>query len=132
MALFRKFKFPTAHTILFIIAAFVALLTWLIPSGQYDRLSYDTENDVFIRVSKDESTTIAAKQEELSALNIKIPLQKFKDGAISKPISIPGSYTSLKGQPQGLWAFIQAPIKGIIQASDIILLVLIIGGLVAI
>ena len=132
MTLIRKFKFPTAHTILFIIAAFVAILTWLIPAGQYDRLSYDADNDVFIRVSKDEATAIAATQEQLSALQIKIPLEKFREGAISKPISIPQSYRKLDAQPQGFWEFIQAPLKGIIQASDIILLVLIIGGLIAI
>ncbi|WP_194207996.1 YfcC family protein [Superficieibacter sp. 1612_C1] len=30
-----KFKFPSAYTILFILIALVAVLTWLIPAGQY-------------------------------------------------------------------------------------------------
>ncbi len=32
-----KFKFPTAFTILFILIAVVAALTWVIPAGEYDR-----------------------------------------------------------------------------------------------
>ncbi|MTI03675.1 YfcC family protein [Roseibium sp. RKSG952] len=32
-----KFKFPTAFTILFILIAVVAILTWVIPAGEYER-----------------------------------------------------------------------------------------------
>ena len=32
---FANFKFPSAYTILFILIAFVALLTWIVPAGQY-------------------------------------------------------------------------------------------------
>ncbi|PSU34847.1 YfcC family protein [Photobacterium lutimaris] len=35
---FANFKFPSAYTILFALIAFVALLTWLIPAGQYERV----------------------------------------------------------------------------------------------
>ncbi|MBL4828998.1 MAG: YfcC family protein [Aliivibrio sp.] len=31
-------KFPSAYTILFALIAFVALLTWIVPAGQYDRV----------------------------------------------------------------------------------------------
>lgn len=34
---FAKFKFPSAYTILFFLIAVVALLTWIVPAGQYDR-----------------------------------------------------------------------------------------------
>lgn len=33
----NRFKFPTAFTILFFLIAVVALLTWIIPAGEYDR-----------------------------------------------------------------------------------------------
>lgn len=33
-----KFRFPTAFTILFFLTILVALLTWIIPAGQYDRM----------------------------------------------------------------------------------------------
>ncbi len=37
-SLFANFKFPSAYTILFVLIALVALMTWLIPAGQYDRV----------------------------------------------------------------------------------------------
>ncbi|WP_146347942.1 YfcC family protein [Phaeobacter marinintestinus] len=37
----NKFKFPTAFTILFALIAFVALMTWVIPAGEYDRAMND-------------------------------------------------------------------------------------------
>ncbi len=125
-------KFPTAHTVLFIIAAFVAVLTWMVPAGQYDRLTYVSDTDSFMRSNEDGQTTLPATQETLDLLAIKIPVEKFKEGAISKPISVPGTYKKLKGQPQGFVGFIQAPLVGIMQSADIILLVLIIGGLISI
>ncbi|AGH80429.1 membrane protein [Psychromonas sp. CNPT3] len=33
----KGFKFPSAYTILFALIALVALMTWVIPAGQYDR-----------------------------------------------------------------------------------------------
>lgn len=32
----KKFKMPTAYTILFSIIVLVAILTWIVPAGQYD------------------------------------------------------------------------------------------------
>ncbi|MGX1930074.1 YfcC family protein [Flagellimonas sp. 2504JD4-2] len=132
MSIFKKVKFPTAHTILFIIAAVVCLLTWVIPAGQYDRLSYDTDSNTFVIQSNEGTTTHPATQQTLDQLAIQIPLEKFTTGAISKPISIPNTYKNLEGNPQGIVGFIQAPLKGIMQSADIILLVLIIGGLISI
>ncbi|MEK6153748.1 YfcC family protein [Flavobacteriaceae bacterium 3-367] len=132
MAFKLKFTFPTAHTILFVIAGMVALLTWIIPAGQFDRLSYDTENNTFVRSNAQGTETLEASQETLNALQIKIPLETFTEGALGKPISIPDSFRELEARPQGFTAFIQAPLKGILEAGDIILLVLIIGGLIAI
>ncbi|GLO59806.1 transporter [Vibrio sp. MACH09] len=34
---FANFKFPSAYTILFALIAIVALFTWIVPAGQYDR-----------------------------------------------------------------------------------------------
>ncbi|AWK82805.1 TPA: YfcC family protein [Photobacterium damselae] len=35
---FANFKFPSAYTILFALIAVVALLTWIVPAGQYNRV----------------------------------------------------------------------------------------------
>jgi uncharacterized ion transporter superfamily protein YfcC len=128
----KKIKFPTAQTILLIIASFVALLTWIIPSGKYDNLTYNKTDNTFIIESKGNKTSIPATQKSLSQLNIKIPLENFTTGAIYKPISIPDTYEKVAANPQGFFEFVQSPIKGIIEASDVIFLVLFIGGLIGI
>lgn len=127
-----KLKFPSAQTILLVIAALVALLTWVVPSGKYDTLAYNATDNTFIRKSLGTAVIIPANQAALDALNIKIPLKKFTDGAITKPISIPNTYKKTAANSQGFFEFVQSPIKGIIAASDIIFLVLIIGGLIGI
>jgi len=128
----KKLKFPTAQTILILIAALVTLLTWLIPAGKYDSLAYNPASKTFIKTSLEKSVELPATQETLDKLDIKIPIQKFTNGDIYKPIGIPNTYKELESKPQGFAAFAKSPIKGIIAASDIIFLVLIIGGLIGI
>ncbi len=128
----KKLKLPTAHTILIIIAGFVALLTWVIPAGKYDSLSYNTTDNTFIKTSSEERVELPGTQESLDKLNVKIPVKKFTNGDIYRPIAIPGTYTELEAKPQGFAALVQSPIKGIIAAADIIFLVLVIGGLIGI
>ncbi|MFH6769892.1 YfcC family protein [Gaetbulibacter aquiaggeris] len=128
----RKLKFPTAQTILIIIAIIVALLTWLVPAGKYDSLAYNAKNNSFIKTSLEKTIELPATQETLENLHIKIPIEKFTNGDIYKPIGIPNTYKELESKPQGLAELVQAPIKGIIAASDIIFLILIIGGLIGI
>lgn len=128
----KKRKFPSAQTILLVIAAFVALLTWIIPSGKYDTLTYNKSDNTFIIESKGKTTPVPANQKSLDQLNIKIPLENFTSGAIYKPISIPDTYEKVAANPQGFSEFVQSPVKGIIEASDVIFLVLFIGGLIGI
>ncbi len=128
----NKFQLPSAHSIILIIAALVAMMTWLIPSGKFQQLSYDSDQNIFLVESKDGSTEIAASQESLDDLGIQIPLEKFTNGDIWKPIGIPNSYYALDSNPQGFIDFIQSPLKGIMEAIDVILFVLIIGGFIGI
>lgn len=127
-----KISLPSSHTILLIIAAFVAIASWFIPSGKYDMLHYDAQKNIFTH-SKD--TTVLeypATQKTLDSLNIKIALSKFKDGSIWKAIGIPGTYHETSSRPQGVLAFIKSPLKGITDSIDVILFVLIIGGFIGI
>ena len=128
----KKIKFPTAQTILLIIAGLVTLLTWIVPAGKYDTLVYNKADNTFTQASENESNTLKATQETLDALSIKIPLEKFTNGDIYKAINIPNTYKKLEAKPQSIADFIKSPIKGIIEAADIIFLVLIIGGLIGI
>jgi uncharacterized ion transporter superfamily protein YfcC len=128
----KKLKFPTAQTILILIAIFVTLLTWLVPAGQYDSLAYNTTSNTFTKTSLKEHIELPATQQTLEKLDIKIPIEKFKNGDIYKPIGIPNTYKELEQKPQSLADLAKSPIKGIIAASDIIFLILIIGGLIGI
>lgn len=128
----KKRKFPSAQTILIVIAAFVAILSWIIPSGKYDTLTYNKSDNTIIIESKGKTTPVPANQKSLDQLNIKIPLENFTSGAIYKPISIPDTYEKVAANPQGFFEFVQSPVKGIIEASDVIFLVLFIGGLIGI
>ncbi|WKK66259.1 YfcC family protein [Lutimonas zeaxanthinifaciens] len=128
----KRFHFPTAQTILFTIAGLVTLLTWIVPAGEYDTLNYNSEERTFERISSEGSVYLPATQESLDKLDIQVPLEKFTNGGIYKPISIPNTYKSLEAKPQGFAAFVKSPVRGIIEAADIIFLVLIIGGLIGI
>ncbi|MCL5244345.1 YfcC family protein [Cellulophaga sp. 20_2_10] len=128
----KKLKFPSAQAILLVIAALVAVLTYVVPAGKYDTLTYNESDSTFTRNSSEKSIIVPATQETLTSLHINIPLEKFKNGDIRKPIGIPDTYKEIEAQPQGVAAFFKSPIKGIIEAADIIFLVLIIGGLIAI
>ncbi|QXP58699.1 YfcC family protein [Olleya sp. HaHaR_3_96] len=128
----KNIKFPSAQSILLIIAGLVTLLTWLVPAGKYETLGYNKESNQFTRVSLEKTEALAATQQTLEILNIKIPLEKFTNGDINKPINIPNTYQELEAQPQGFYDFVKSPIKGIIESADIIFLVLIIGGLIGI
>jgi len=103
-----------------------AIGTWLLPAGQYNKLSVTGKN--FTMVTDSNEIALPLSQQTLDSLGIRIRLEKFTKGEIRKPVSVPGSFTKQKRNPQGFLAVLQAPIKGIIDSIDIILFTLIIGG----
>lgn len=126
-----KFTFPTAHTVLLLIAAVVALLTWMVPAGKYQTLKYDAEQKVFLHQKSDTQTVrLPAEQTTLDHLGIKTDVRKFTEGDIKKPVGVPGTYYQLESHPQGFLAWVQSPLKGIAEAFDVILFVLILGGFI--
>lgn len=122
-------KFPAPITILMIVIVIAAIFTWLIPAGQYSKLSYNADSGFTITAPEGEHT-IAATQKALDSLGIRINIEKFTSGNIRKPVSVPGSFKQQPRNGQGLLAILQAPVKGIIDSIDIILFVLIIGGFI--
>ncbi len=129
----KNFEFPTAYTVLFLILILVTVLTHIIPAGKYDRLSYQQDTKEFV-IEKygNENITLEATQENLDKLDIKIDVNKFIDGTIKKPMAIPNTYVKLDGKSQGLEELIEAPISGIAESIDIIIFVLVLGGIVGI
>ena len=129
----KNFEFPTAYTVLFLILIVVTILTHIIPAGKYARLSYvETTNEFVVDRQGEEGQNIAATQENLNNLGINIDVNKFIDGTIKKPMAIPNTYVSLEKHSQGLQDLIAAPISGIVESIDIIIFVLVLGGIVGI
>ena len=129
----KNFEFPTAYTVLFLILILVTVLTHVIPAGKYNRLSYEeSTNEFVIETYGNGNINLEATQKNLDKLEIKIDVNKFIDGTIKKPMAIPNTYVKLDGKAQGFKELIIAPISGIAESIDIIIFVLILGGIVGI
>lgn len=125
----KKREFPNAFTVLFIVLIIASALTFLIPAGLYEKLSYNPDSNTFdITDTENKVTSIQATQQELDKLHIAIPIEKFKSGDINKPIAIPDTYKRIPQKPQGIKAFLESPIQGVVDTADIIIFVLLIGG----
>jgi len=121
-----KRSFPGPIPILMIVIVFAAICTWLLPAGQYKKLSVTGKN--FTIVTDSNEIQLPLTQHTLDSLGIKIQVQKFIKGDIRKPVSIPGTFTKQERNGQGFLSILQAPIKGIMESVDIILFILIIGA----
>ncbi len=123
-------KLLSPHTIIFLVLILAAIGTWILPAGKYDAISYS--DGKFLIEGPKNTETKPATQETLDELGIRIELSKFTNGDIFKPVTVPNTYQRMEKKPQGLIAIFLAPIKGMIEAADIIILVLIIGGFIAV
>lgn len=120
-----KRKIPSPITILVIIIMLAAVCTWVLPSGEYNKLSHTDK--AFSMTTQQGAKTLPFTQHTLDSLHIRIPLQKFEND-IRKPVAVPGTYHRLPANHQGVVAVAQSPIKGIYDTIDIVLFVLFIGG----
>ena len=74
----KSCTFPTAYSILLIIELIVFILTYIIPKGLYDKLSYSSEEDVFtVKLYNGTIIRYEATQYTLDDLEVKIPLLKY-------------------------------------------------------
>ncbi len=122
----KKRTIPSPITILLLVIIIAAIATWLVPAGQYSTLLY--KDNSFIITSPKGDTALPFTQRTLDSLQIHISPEKFKAGAIRKPVSVPGTYHHLARNGQGFIKILQAPLKGIYDTVDIILFILVIGG----
>ena len=95
----RRWHMPSAFGIIFSLIAVVALLTWIVPSGQYSQTEPSDGSD---------PAPIAGTYKE-----------------VKKVHDVDGTSTDVR---QGFWEVFQAPVLGTTQAIDVVLFVLIIGG----
>lgn len=125
-------QFPTAFTILFLIMLLAIALTRIIPAGAYAKLSYNaTSHMLTINTPQGETRRVPATQDELTRLDINIGVEQFVNGTIRKPIAIPGTYERLAQAPKGLSDVAVSMVKGTIEGADIIVFILVLGGLSA-
>ncbi len=81
---------------------------------------------------KGDTKELPATQETLESLGVKVNVEKFTEGSISKPIAIPDTYEELPSNPQGLVKILSAPIQGVYDSIDIIMFVFILGGIIGV
>ena len=127
----NKISLPTPITLMMIVIVIAAISTWLLPAGQYSKLSSDGQNQ-FVITSQTGAMPLPFTQKTLDSLSIKIPLQKFITGDMRKPISVPNTFQPQERKPQGFIAILQAPVKGIVDSIDIVLFIMIIGGFMSV
>ena len=127
----KKMKFPSAFSILFIILLIAIGLTWLIPSGSYSKLSYDTtENHFIVKTHGIPDQSYPATEQTLNQLNIKIQLSNFTNGIIKKPIAIPDTYQRIEQHEKGIIDMIHAMVDGTIEVSVVfaVCVLMLLGG----
>lgn len=126
-------QFPTAFTILFGILVLAIALTWIIPAGAYSKLSYDSASaSLVIKNPQGETSRVPANQAELAKLNINIKVEQFTTGKIRKPIAIPGTYQRLAQSPKLLRHIPLSMVHGTVEAADVIVFILVLGGLIGV
>lgn len=129
----KKFTFPSAFSVLFIVLILAAALTYFVNAGAYAKLAYDAETKTFTETFPDGTTeTLEGTQATLDQLGVSNDISKFEDGSINKAVSIPGSYEKVTANPQGIKEILLAPINGVYDSIGIILFVFMIGGVIGV
>ena len=108
----KVFKSPSAFSVLFIIIALMAGLTWLVPSGQY---------------SRKDNTIIPGSYQKIDNKATDIP--QLDKGVSGMPAKSDDAGKEVKGDGrQGVWDIFTSPIYGMVQKLDVIVFILILGG----
>jgi uncharacterized ion transporter superfamily protein YfcC len=129
----KKFSFPSAYVVLFIVMIIAVILTYAIPAGEYSKLTYDEDANVFVITAPDGTTEeMEATQESLDELGINAKLENFTSGNISKPMAVSGTYVPQEQNGQGIGDFLMNIPYGVYDCVDIIFFIFMIGGTVGI
>lgn len=128
-----KLKMPGAFTILFILTVVSVILTWVIPAGSYAKLSYDSSDHCLQVVQPSgKKQLVPATQKQLDKMDVKIDIHQFTSGAINKPVSVPNTYRREKQHPAGISDVTTSMVNGTINAVDIMVFILVLGGLIGV
>lgn len=94
----RQWLLPHTYVLLFALIAFVAVLTWILPSGSFEREAFTTP-------AGQETTTVIP--------GTFAPVEKV---------------TAERDLRQGIFDVLSAPAEGIVHAADVVAFVLVLGG----
>lgn len=129
----KRLRMPGAFTILFVLTIIAVIATYIIPSGSYSKLMYDPAIEKLnITEPSGEVTKLEASQQNLDKIGVKIKIKDFTSGAISKPISVPNTYKRLKASPAGLGDITTSMVNGTIEAVDIMVFIMVLGGMIGV
>ena len=129
----RKFSFPSAFTILFIVTIIAVICTWFVPAGQYSKLLYDADRGKLeMTTPTGETSQLDATQQTLDDLGVKIDIDQFTSGAITKAVSIPGTYEGLDPHPVSIADIPYSMVWGVIDGIDVMVFILCLGGLIGV
>ncbi|MGT2934153.1 YfcC family protein [Streptococcus catagoni] len=129
----KGLRMPGAFTILFVLTIVAVFATWWIPAGSYAKLQYDAHSSkLMITSPKGQVSRFPASQKELDKIGVKIKIDEFTSGSINKPVSVPNTYERLKQNPSGLNAITESMVNGTIEAVDIMVFIMVLGGLIGV
>ena len=125
----KSCTFPTAYSVLLIIELVVFILTYIIPKGLYDKISYSSDDKMFIVKTHDGNVTrYEPTKEVLDRLKVKIPLDSFLNGYIIDPISIPDTYHEIEEKMTNPLNVILYPVLGCMDSAYITFFLMVMGG----
>ena len=129
----HRFHLPGAFTILFILTIVSVCLTWIVPAGNYAKVSYN-QSSHRLEVVNPSGKKIAkeASQKTLNQLGVDIDIKQFTSGAINKPVSVPNTYHRVKQHPSQLTDVTKSMVNGTIEAVDIMVFILVLGGMIGV
>ena len=133
-------RLPSSFTILMLLTALIAVMTWVVPAGRYDvEMTSTSAGDKEVAVKGTYRTAderVAEAKEALQVVQDKYGISDLESEEAKNNEEVVAAQKALKEaeaihSPQGLWNILLAPIKGIKEVVDIIVVVLFVGGLLA-
>ncbi len=135
----KKFKMPSSYTILFGIIVIVAMLTWVVPAGEYVK---ECNNPIYMYTVVDETELCVNADQYRSATldDIDMLSQEVAGETVVSPVQYEKAdkdttssvYTEIENNGQGLWQVLVSPVSGFYDAVGIALFVLVIGGFIGV
>ncbi|MDU1727942.1 MAG: YfcC family protein, partial [Cutibacterium avidum] len=129
----HRLRVPSAFTILFVLTVLAVACTWLVPAGSYSKMSYSAGSQQLVIVDPHGTMTKhAATQETLDKYGVAMKISEFTSGSMTGSVSVPGTYQRLASHPAGIGEITNGMVTGTIEAVDIIVFILVLGGLIGV